>query len=105
MSGKFSVPREPITSAVFIENIDPVEYLALTQAQLLRLSIILQGGTVDINGTNTQKNLLNIFPAIGATKNNITALLNRTASEVESLFGRGTIITATDVSFALRGQK
>jgi hypothetical protein len=102
----FQVNREPIARETFIENINSTEFAALTALQLSRLQVILTGATVDINGTNTQSNLLGIFPnsnVAGTTKSNISALLKRQASRAEVLFGRGTIVSATDVSRALRG--
>lgn len=96
----FQVNREPISSALFIANMDPTEFAALTQAQLLRLLIILSGDSVDINGANTQTSLLGIFPNPGATKTAIAALLKRQGSRAEVLFGRGTVITGYDVAHA-----
>jgi hypothetical protein len=99
----FQVNREPISVALFVENIDPTEFSALTQLQVSRLSALFAGGTLNINGTRTQQNLLNIFPAAGATKTNVSALLKRFGSRAEVLFGNGVVITANDVSKALRG--
>ena len=103
VSGSFQVPREPIPTAMFIANMDPTEFAALTNVQLLRLQIILSGGTVDINGANTRASLLAIFPSNGVTKTNIAALLNRQGSRAEVLWGIGTIVTTDNVSKAMRG--
>jgi hypothetical protein len=99
----YQVNREAITSALFISQMDPTEFAALTQAQLLRLEVILTGGTVDINDTRTQSNLLGIFPNPGTTKTNVAALLKRQGSRAEVVLGRGTVVTASDVGRALRG--
>lgn len=96
----YQINREPIATALFITKMDSAEFAALTQPQLLRLNTMLIGGAVDINDANTQTSLLGIFPANGASKAAVQALLKRQGSRAEVLFGRGVVVTATDVEYA-----
>lgn len=101
----FQVNREAITTAFFLSNVSSAEYLALAQLKLLQLTPLMAAQTIDINDASTQAILIGVFGNPSTTRTNIIALLKRQGSRGEVLFGRGTAITASDVSFALRGAK
>jgi hypothetical protein len=99
----FQVSREPISTAFFLSNVAPAEFLALTAVKLAQLQCIVAAQSVDINDASTQAMLVGIFGNPSATRTAIIAILKRQGSRAEALFGRGAVVSASDVSKALRG--
>jgi hypothetical protein len=100
----FQVSREPIATAFFLSNVAATEFLTLSAVKLAQLQCIVAAQAVDINDASTQAMLIGIFGNPSATRTNIIAILKRQASRAEVLFGRGAVVSASDVSNALRGQ-
>src|SRR5690349_20591902 len=64
----YQLVHAPITAQQLNANLDPTEFAALTQIQLLRLQIIMFGSPIDLRDASTRANLSAIFPANGATR-------------------------------------
>lgn len=63
------------------------------------LQMVLQD-QVDVNNVQVKAAFQAAFAVGSVTRTNITALLNRSASRAEALFGAGTVIAASDVAIA-----
>lgn len=62
------------------------------------------GDTVDCTTTsNTYQGMLSIFAANSTTRANLSAIITRTGSRAEELFGVNTTVTAANVDQALNG--
>jgi len=103
----YQVNRGKISGLQFQTLLDPTEYTALTQTQLMDLSTMFNMGLgfLDITSTNVRQIVGNIFPAGGPTRTAITAYVNRQGSRAEVLCGAGTVPTLSDVSYAIRGTR
>lgn len=106
-NGVGQVPREPISAADFIAAINATEMATLTALQLTQVQIIAGASTVNIGDSDVQAWVSQTFGQVTApnTRTTLTALATRIASRAEVLFGAGTRISSSDVSFALRGTR
>ena len=97
--------RNNIQANEIIGAIQPADFAALSALQLAQLQTVAAQGVFDATSVNAKTILLNIFTGMTTTVAALTALASRVSSRAEVLFGAGTVISANDVSFALRGTK
>lgn len=79
------------------------EWDALTAADKNYLTFLIQAGDVDLSASEIRTALGAIFPAGSVSRANLLALVDRSGSRAEELFGAGTIIGYEDVIRAIRG--
>src|SRR5437588_11027519 len=103
--GAASIFRNDIQAKEIINAIVAADFAALTALQLQKLQVMTAQGVLDATVANIRTIFLAIFSGMTNTVNALTTLASRTGSRAEVLFGTGTVITPTDVSFALRGTK
>jgi hypothetical protein len=104
-SGTCTAFRNNIQVNEIIAAIQPADFAALSVLQLTQLQTITGQAVFDATGANARTSLLNIFAGMTTTVAALTALASRVSSRAEVLFGAGTVISAGDVSFALRGTR
>lgn len=106
----------PGAASVFINNVT-VQQLILALQSLSDWDLLTASGAtynsiqlltliepLDCTQTNIQTLLTHVFAGLSAaSKTALTAAVKRTGSRAEILFGTGTILVASDVSFAMRG--
>lgn len=90
-----TLPTWQVTAAI----VDS-EWTALTQAKKDLLAFYLNQGTVDTTSLNVRNGVGGVFAA-GATKTALIALVNRSATRAEVLFGVNVVVLEEDVSAAL----
>jgi len=99
----YRVQRKIIPSYEVTASYDPTEFFALTTAKLNQLTSLLSPGSIDASSQNMQDILFGgasaIFPANGATKANLVALVKSPGSWAQRRCGRQ--LTLTDISDAL----
>lgn len=103
--GTGSAFRDNIQPKEILAALQPADFAALTALQLAQLQAITGQGVVDATSANGRAIYLNIFAGMTNSITALTALTSRVSSRAEALFGAGTVISAGDVSFALRGTK
>jgi hypothetical protein len=92
-------PDVPVKDVV--EAITAADFGSLTAVQCARLQLLFVGGTVDVSRTNTRQALQDLFSgASNATKAALLALVSRSGSRAEKLFGVGTTIHHLQVAAA-----
>ncbi len=92
--------RKQLPNKDIIEAFDPAEFAALSQAQLLRLSILLAPDIVNIRSAVVRQTLNDIFPANSVTRTNLVALRTETISPADNLdLG---VVTVNDITEARR---
>jgi len=103
----FQVDPPPIAVADLKAVLDPAEYLALTDHQLLQLNTILGSTTVDLTKANLRAILVGVgglTPIVGifanpsATRTALIAMVKRQGSRAEVVCGRK--LTLDDISTA-----
>lgn len=97
------INRDTITPNELFEAIVPSEWAAASAQEKQRIGLILAMPTVDLRGPNTKAALQAAFGPGTTTRANIIAMLSRSGSRAEQLFGSGTRVDHSDVAVALRG--
>lgn len=90
-----TVPTWQVTAAIVSS-----EWTALTQANKDLLAFYLNQGTIDSTSSNVRTAIGGIF-GVGATRTALLALVNRSATRGEVLFGVNVVVLTEDVSAAL----
>jgi hypothetical protein len=102
--GTTKVFRNDIAVHEVINAIVAADFAALTQVQLSKLTLFFTAtNVIDATNANTRTIFLAIFTGMAGTITALTALAQRNGMRAEVLWGVGTVITAGNVSFALRG--
>jgi len=96
--------RNDLATHEVLNAIVAADFAALTQLQVSKLALFFAGTTtVDATNANTRTIFLGVFTGMANTVTALTALAQRNGSRAEVLWGVGTVITAANVSLALRG--
>ncbi|MFL6141664.1 MAG: hypothetical protein ACJ72N_07315 [Labedaea sp.] len=113
-AGVAAILNAPTATNVFRNNIGvhevvaaiaPADFAALTVLQVAKLQLLFTGTTtIDATSANTRALFVGIFAGMATSAASLTALASRPGSRAEVLFGTGTVVTASDVSLALRGR-
>ncbi len=102
-SGIITVFRTDIPVKEVIASIAPVDYAALTQLQISKITLQFAGTgmIIDATNANTRGSFAGIFSSMSApTVAAVNALAQRVGSRAEELFGTGAVITDLDVTHA-----
>ncbi len=100
----FNKFRNDITIHDVNDSIVPADFAALTSLQIDKIRLVFTGtDRIDANSANTRAIFLGIFSAMPNTVTALTAMATRKGSRAEVLWGTGTVVTVSDISFALRG--
>lgn len=99
----YQINTAPVAAATFFSNLDPTEFLALTQLKISQLQAVFLAAPINLSDPSTQGILLGIFTASPISKANVTALVKRQASRAEVVMGIGTVVSAADVHNARNG--
>ncbi len=75
--------------------------LNVDQKQLIQIALALP--FIDFSNANIRNGFGSAFGPGTQTRANIAALISRSASRAEKLFGAGIVVTAEDIARALRG--
>lgn len=101
--GAYQVFAGPFLPSQVFAQLDATELAALTALPLQRLQVVLALDLIDPRDTNTRTILGGLFGSGTNTRANLQSMSQRQGSRAEILFGSRTVITSSDVSFALRG--
>lgn len=96
------IDRTFVNAYEVFEAIVPAEWIALSADEKQRIQLVLNMGQVYTRGTNTKAVLQAAFPAGSTTRTNLLALLKRSGSRAEELFGEGVSVTWDDIARARR---
>jgi hypothetical protein len=101
----YKIDRETVKAYEIFESVDKDELFALSNANNTKFQLILGMQDINLKGANTRASLGAIFGTGNAplSRTAIISLQKRNGSRAEVLFGDGTSITISDISFALRG--
>jgi hypothetical protein len=80
----------------------PSEWAVVSADNKLLIQIAFSLNAIDLNNANIRALFSQAFGVGSTTRANIVALVQRSASRAEALFGVGTFITPDDVAKALR---
>lgn len=107
-----NIQRSSLTSPEIFEATDLAEYRALTAQSRQMYQVVVtigsgaggpSGGGIPVGpGTNARLILAGLFPAGSTTRANLVALVMRTGSRGEELFGENVVVSSKDVAMALR---
>lgn len=102
VQGEILVNRTFIPTSEVLAALVASEFLLLAPAaiSLIQMIITCSAGSIDASQPNIQGAFTTIFGAGTTTRTNLQALLKRTGSRAEQLFGIGTIITPADIAIA-----
>lgn len=84
-----------------LNAIDGVELDALTTGKKMTLQIYFSSGSIDTGNQNVRDGLAAVFAPGTASRTNLQAIVDRSATRAEVLFGQGFVIDQRDVSAAL----
>jgi hypothetical protein len=102
----YSVFRTDVDPREIVNCIATPDFNAATAIQFSKLQVLFQGAPIDCTLPNVRANLQAVFSgASAATTSALAAVVKRNASRAEVLYGVGTVITTSDISFALRGTR
>lgn len=87
-----SIPRDLVPTYEIFEAIVPSEWSAASAEEKQRVQLILSMGMVDVRGQNTKDAFMAAFAAGTTTRANLIALVTRTGSRAEQLFGQAVSI-------------
>jgi hypothetical protein len=96
------IDRERVFAYEVFEAIVPEEWSALSAGEKQRIQTILSMGEVLTKGPNTRAAFQAAFAAGTTTRANLVALLTRSGSRAEELFGARTFVSWDDVAMARR---
>lgn len=96
--GAAAVFRNDVSSQEFLNCITTTDFAALTQANAIKLQMVLQPGRLDATNANLRAAALALFS--GATLTAMQAVVQRTGSRAEVLWGTGFVVTAQQVGAA-----
>ena len=100
-----TVFRNDITPKEIVQCIAAADFTAATQLNISKLQLLFQSAPIDATLANVRANFQNLFSgASAATQNALSAVAQRKGSRAEQLWGTGTTVQSSDVSFALRGK-
>jgi len=97
-AGAASVFRNDMRSQEFLNCITTTDFAALTQLNTSKLTMVLGPGVLDATNANLRAAVQALFS--GATLTAMQAIVSRTGSRAEALWGTGTVITAQQVGAA-----
>lgn len=98
--GSIAVARDTIPTWMVLDAVAQADLAALTANQLQTLHIVISAGEVSIASANIRAIMSALFPAGSVTRANLVAIVNRTGTRAEQLFGVGTAVTDGDVARA-----
>lgn len=90
-----------VPAQVLLNAIDGVELDALTTGKKMTLQIYFSSGSVDSGNANVRAGLASVFAAGTASRTNLIAIVDRSGSRGEVLFGIGAIVQPWEVGRAL----
>lgn len=97
-----TIQREHVAPQEIIEQITIVDWDTISASDRLYLQLLPALETISTiqNGTEVRNNLLDIFTAGMATRDNLIAVVQRQGSRAEALWGENTFVTVGDVARA-----
>lgn len=101
----YQIYRGPIGAYEVINATVPAEWAALTADEKNRYAVLTGAGDVDTSNANVRSAFAAMFANGTATRTALNAMAVRQGSRAEVLWGIGTAITPTEISFALRGAR
>lgn len=101
VQGGIAIDRGVIPAYEIVDATAAAEWAALSAAEKQRYQTLTGAGQVNSASVNTRAAFQAMFGAGTATRTALTALLTRTGSRGEQLWGLGTTITAQDIGRAL----
>jgi hypothetical protein len=97
-----TIQRSTIASAEFVNCLVLADYVALSDPQRAYVALIaLLPNIPTTAGNQVRTNLLAIFGVGTATRGNVAAIVQRTGTRAEELFGAGVSVAHADVAAAL----
>ena len=97
-----AINRTIVPAYEIINATDAAEWTSATAAEKQRYQTIVGAGQVDLSNANVRAMFQAMFGAGTTTRAALMALLTRTGSRGEQLFGAGTVVTHVDILEALR---
>lgn len=101
--GSISIDRGVVDSYEIIDATEAADWAALTAGEKQRYQTITGAGRVNLQNTRVRSSFQAMFGPATATRANLIAILTRTGSRVEQLFGAGASVHFLDIARALRG--
>jgi hypothetical protein len=97
--------RNDIAPKEVIEKILPNDFAGMAQIQLSRLNVLFQSAPIDATISGIRQSFVAVFSggSYSGTVNALNLMARKEGTRSEVLFGAGTVVTQSDVSFALRG--
>lgn len=101
------VYRTNVQPKEVMEAILPIDFAGMAQIQLSRLNTLFYMIPIDATLSGVRASFTAVFSgaSYSGTRNALSIMSQRAGSRAETLFGTDTVVSQSDVSFALRGTR